>query len=72
MDNNDFTNRLQKDIKEKQIMDSILQKVRNNPEIIDTLSDERLEQLITLQNKKLRELDIEIEEMKRKIGKKTN
>ena len=72
MDNNDFTNRLQKDIKEKQIMDSILQKVRNNLEIIDTLSDERLEQLITLQNKKLRELDIEIEEMKRKIGKKTN
>ncbi len=71
MENNDFTSRLQKEIKEKQIMDSILQKVRNNPEIIDTLSDERLEQLITLQNKKLRELDIEIEEMKRKIGKKT-
>lgn len=67
MSNDDFTKRLQKDIKEKKIMDSILQKVRNNPEILDTLSEERLEQLITLQNKKIRELDIEIN---RKIGKR--
>ncbi len=70
MSNDDFTKRLQKDIKEKKIMDSILQKVRNNPEILDTLSEERLEQLITLQNKKIRELDIEINEINRKIGKR--
>ena len=70
MSNDDFTKRLQKEIKKKKIMDSILQKVRNNPEILDTLSEERLEQLITLQNKKIRELDIEINEINRKIGKR--
>jgi len=70
MNNDGFTKRLQKDVKEKKIMDSIIQKVRNNPDILNTLSEERLEQLITLQNKKLRELDIEINEIKRKNGNK--
>ena len=71
MSNNDFTNRLQKEIKEKKIMDSILDKVKNNPEIIDSLSDERLEQLISLQEKKIEELDIEIDMMRRKLGSNT-
>ena len=67
-DNDDFTKRLQKDIKAKKTRDIILNKIKDNPEIINTLSDERLEQLISMQKERINELDIEINDLKRKLG----
>ena len=66
--NDDFTKRLQKDIKAKKTRDIILNKIKDNPEIINTLSDERLEQLISMQKERINELDIEINDLKRKLG----
>lgn len=67
--NNDFTKRLQKEVKAKQTRDIILNKIKENPEIINTLSDERLDQLISMQRERIQELDIEIDTLKRKLGK---
>ena len=67
MNNNDFTNRLQKDIKAKKTRDEIIKRIEDNPEIIDTLSLERLNQLISMQDELIHELDVEIDMMKRKI-----
>lgn len=57
---NNFVNNLQKDFKQDKAMRNILNKIDSNPDLIYSLSNERLKQLIQIQRKDIDELKLKI------------
>lgn len=57
---NNFVNNLQKNFNQDKAMRNILNKIDSNPDLIYSLSNERLKQLIQIQKKDIDELKLKI------------